>query len=370
MCHQSTTWPASDKAKQFVKDQFAIDSLSAPLVDFMAYPEQWNEYNHRQLEVGITAIGRTASALYYGFNQTCREVHGQLKYIYAEPENFAVVRTAGDIQRVHEAGKLGFLFNSQGSACLENNPDFYMPLIKNMGFGTLHLTYNGRYRAGDGCYLPYEVQGPVSDYGKAVIDACHKNRVIFDTSHASHPTAMTAIEYSHKTAPGVPVIESHTAPSGLFERSVGGKTFPEGRDRSISDERIQAIAATGGTIGIVMLPWLLIRTDAPQTRPTDVVERIDYVKNLVGIDHVALASDDHYDYEVMWSVVAANPDSYDDGGVTQAYVEAGEFATDTAEPGRIYPAIVDEMRNRGYSDEEVAKVLGGNLLRVYEQVWG
>ena len=175
MCHQSTTWPASDKATQFVKDHFAIDSLSAPLVDFMAYPEQWNEYNQRQHEAGITTIGVTASALYYGFNQTCHEVQGQTKRIFAEPENYVVVRTAGDIRRAHEAGKLAFFFNSQGSACLENNPDFYMPLIKNMGFGTLHLTYNGRYRAGDGCYLPYEVQGPVSDYGKAVIDACMRS---------------------------------------------------------------------------------------------------------------------------------------------------------------------------------------------------
>lgn len=238
-----------------------------------------------------------------------------------------------------------------------------MPLLKNMSFGTMGLAYNERFRAGDGNFVLPELQGPVSAYGKTVIDACHKYRVILDTSHSGEPTALSAIEYSQKVAPDRPVIETHGGVVAMYDYPAG-----ETRLRPISDERIQAIAATGGTVALTMLPFLMIAPDAPETRPEDVVDRIDYVTKLTGIDTVALASDDTYEWKGIFEFALANPQMFDDGGNT---VTAAKLSTTgVGEPGKIYAAIVDEMWKRGYSDEDASKVIGGNLMRVYEQVWG
>ena len=78
----------------------------------------------------------------------------------------------------------------------------------------------------------------------------------------------------------------------------------------------------------------------------------------------------HYDYEIMWGIVGANPFSYNDGSVTAALVEEKLLYTDTGESARIYGAIVDEMWSHGFSEDDASKVLGGNLMRCYEQVWG
>ena len=362
MSHNSPTWSATDKAKQFVKDHIAIDSLMAPTFMGMNSEEMFEEYHDRSLAAGITVTGMTTSISPADFQETCRVTSQFLRHILPA-ECYTVVRTVGDIRRTHESGKHGFFFQAQNCECLNNKPDIYMPLLKELGLGTLMLAYNERMRAGDGCFVVPEQQLPVSGYGKTVIDACHKYSVIFDTSHASEPTALSAIEYSQKVAPDKPVIETHTSPAALYDSPPEEK-----RIRAISDERIKAIAATGGTIGIVMLPWLLIAPEAPETRPEDVVDRIDHIKNLVGIDHAALASDDTYEWTNLWKFTAANLQMFDDGGLTLKALKVS--SNQVGEPGKIYAAIVDEMWKRGYSDEDVSKVLSGNLMRVYEQVWG
>lgn len=359
---KSPTWPASDRATEFVKDHIAIDSLMAPT--FMGLPNEdmFEEYHDRGIAAGITATGMTSSISPASFIETSRVTSGFLRHIHAA-DQYTVVRRASEIRAAHEQGRHGFFFQAQNAECLDNNPELMMPLIKELGIGTLMLVYNERMRGGDGCYVEPQYQMPVAAFGKRVIEACHAHGVIFDTSHAGEATALSAIEHSQKVAPGVPVIETHTALASMYDSPPG-----EERIRAISDERIQAIGATGGTIGIVMLPWLLISPAAPETRPEHVVDRIDRVRDLAGIDAVALSSDDTYEWTGLWNFAAENLHMYDDGGNTELALEVSSH--DVGEPAKIYPAITDEMWQRGYADEDVAKVLGGNLMRVYEQVWG
>ena len=358
---KSPTWKSSDKAAKFLKGIIAMDSLNANFEQTATRPEMWDEYYTRALTAGITATGVTTAQGINDFDTFTRETSYNLRKIDAD-DRFMVVRTAGDIRRAHEEGKHGFYWNSQSAEILNNQPDVYMPVAKAMGLATMGLAYNERQRAGDGNFVLNP--GPISAYGKTVVDAMQRHRVLVDTSHASEPTALSTIEYAKKTRPDLPTIETHSSVHALYSG------YPEGeiRLRTSSDERIQAVADTGGVVSLCMLPFIMISPQTETTRPQDIVDRIDYMRKLTSIDNVALSSDDGFDWSKIYEFGKTNPEQFDDGGLSAAVNKLA--TTGIAEPAKIYAAVIDEMWSRGYSDEDVKKVMGGNLMRIYEQVWG
>jgi membrane dipeptidase len=355
MSEQSKYFPATDKAKAFVKSNIAIDSLSALLELTWIREEMFEEYFDRALESGIDSVGLTISYGATTFDVIQDFMPKFLNHIYAQPDKFTIARTAGDIKRAKEDGKLAFFFNAQGCESLDHNPSKYMPILKNMGVGTMALAYNERFRAGDGCLV--KDPGEVTFYGKTVLDAMVKNRILVDMSHAASTTAVSAMNYCIEKHPGVPVIYTHSNPLGVFDIY-----------RNITDEEMQLCAKTGGIIGITLLPWFLVSLEAADLTPADIVRAVDYIVERVGIDAVALASDDTFCWDTMWKWTSKVPEMYQDGGLTETVAKLSPGGS--GEPSKIYAGTVDALWQAGYSDEDIAKILGGNLMRVYSQVWG
>jgi membrane dipeptidase len=355
MGHESRYFDASAKAKQFVKDHITIDSLIAPVSVGWPREEMFEEYHDRACDAGITCIGMTAAYGPLTFEDFLKQSQQFLQHIYASKGKYRMIRSSGDIKQAQDDGAHALFFNAQGCELLNNKPAYYAPLVKNAGVGTIALAYNERYRAGDGCLV--DNADKVTMYGTQVIDALHANGILLDLSHASEATALSAIEYSHENYPEIPVIYTHSTPQAICDIY-----------RSISDEEVIACAKTGGVIGIVTLPWFIIDPKAKETTPSDIVKAIDYVRDLVGIDHIGLSSDDTYSWPSLWEWAATVPEMYQDDGET-AYA-AKMKPSGTAEAAKMYPALVDALWGAGYSDEDIAKVLGGNLMRVYKQVWG
>ena len=355
MGHESRYFDATDKAKAFVKTIVTIDSLSACVDHSWPREEMFEEYHGRAISAGIDVIGMTVSYGQQSFMTMQDQASHFLRHVYADVEKFEIVRTVGDIQRMHDQGRHGLYFCAQGCELLNNNPEHFAPIVKNAGVGTVALAYNERFRAGDGCL----VKNPdkITYYGEKVIDALHKNHILLDLSHASSVTAISAMEYSMKTAPDTPVVYTHSTPLAICDIY-----------RNMTDEEIEMCAATGGVISIVTLPWFIVDPLAQETEPHHIVKAIDYIRDLVGIDHIGLASDDGYSWIPVWEWVSTVPEMYQDDG--QALKAAENKPAGAAEAAKVYPAIVDLMWERGYSDEDIRKVLGGNLMRVYGQVWG
>ena len=355
MGHESRYFEASDKAKAFVKSFVTIDSLTACVDHSWPREEMFEEYHGRAMETGIDVIGMTVSYGQNDFMTMQNQASHFLKHVYADVGKFEIVRNVGDMQRMHDEGKHGMYFCAQGCELLNNNPEHYAPIVKNAGVGTVALAYNERFRAGDGCL----VKNPdkVTFYGKKVIEALHKNHILLDMSHASEATALSAMEYSREIAPDTPVVYTHSTPLAICDIY-----------RSITDAEIEMCAATGGVISLVTLPWFIVDPLALETKPADIVKAIDYVRDKVGIDHIGLASDDGYSWVPVWEWAATVPEMYQDDGETMA--AAKNKPSGSAEAAKVYPAIVDLMWEGGYSDEDIKKVLGGNLMRVYGQVWG
>lgn len=183
----------------------------------------------------------------------------------------------------------------------------------------------------------------------------HSLGIILDVGgHTGERTTLDAIAISD----GVPVICSHTNIAAIADNY-----------RCISDRVIDAIAGTGGVIGITAVNDFHVRGRG-HTGPTphvgieEHVDQYDYIKNRVGVDHVGMGTD----------FVGGMAIPYGGG------INAEIITTDmVSEPWRFIrgfesiaelPNVIDGLRRRGWTDDEVRKAMGANWLRVYQQVWG
>jgi membrane dipeptidase len=200
-----------------------------------------------------------------------------------------------------------------------------------------------RNRLGDGCLEP-ENRG-LTHFGMQVIRECNRLGIVVDCSHVGVRTTLDAAQAS-----GQPIVISHTAVRALTDNP-----------RCVTDEQMKAVAATGGVVGITAYAPF-IRYDR---RPTldDYVDHFDYVADLVGIEHVGFATD-WFDGKTKTNW--ATPWYYPEVTRGTAYGALGleGFATRAD-----LQNLVAKLRERGRSAAEIAKILGGNYLRVLEAVW-
>jgi membrane dipeptidase len=163
---------------------------------------------------------------------------------------------------------------------------------------------------------PY-TRGGLTPFGRQAVQECNRLGILIDLAHANTETIMDTLEASSR-----PVLFSHT----------GAKALHDG-DRYLTDREIRSIAARGGVIGI----WPN-GSDLPHMK--DMMRHLHHVKELVGSDHVGIASD--------WR------------GLSSYTEEFGEDAD--------FTLIARAMLDLEYSDDEVGKIMGGNFLRVWREV--
>ncbi len=94
---------------------------------------------------------------------------------------------------------------------------------------------------------------------------------------------------------------------------------------------------------------------------------MDHVKNLIGVDHIGLSTDAGIDTSRIQGFMRARPEAYDDW-YRHVFLDSPCHYMD-GELSQTLPAIVDEMLSRDYSEGDVIKIIGGNWMRIFEQVW-
>lgn len=278
---------------------------------------------------------------------------GQWTRLIHERDDLMMIRTAADIRRAKAERKLGILFHFQGTDPIENDVDL-IDAFWSAGVRMIQLTYNVRNRVGDGC--AERTDSGLSIFGQRVVKRLNERKVVVDCSHTGRRTTLEAIEAS-----SAPVVISHGNPSGVVASP-----------RNISDEEIKAIAASGGLIGANGFPPFV----ANQPRPTldQLIDHIAYMCDLVGSDHVGLGLD-YYD--------GCHPFASDDKAqaIYKDHLQNGRWSASTypsppwhmpegiATPKEL-PNLGTRLLERGFSADDTTKILGGNWVRVFEQVWG
>ncbi len=362
---ESKTWDASAEAKQFVMDTIVIGMLASPYGTGWTEYEQLHTYFDRARENGITGHEFTISAADMTW-ETFREQHYHFRAAMAEqPENYLIVHNTRDIEAAHIQGKTAVIWNSQ-SAELLNGDLTRMALLKDIGIKSMILAYNDTFRTGSGQLSAYNgLDIGLMPYGKKVIDELVHFGILLDLSHTGSRTANDAMDYMDETYPGVPYVYTHSVPAGLYANEPNRTA--RGCYRAIPDDEAIRAAASGGYVSPTFTEWMMDGVWPEDISPRQAAEMIDYYVKLVGVDHVGIATDDMFSTELVMQFAEANADLYNDGRyMTDAFAKG---ATGNGELAKILAAITDDLWECGYTNEDLAKIYGGNKMRVYAQVW-
>lgn len=255
-----------------------------------------------------------------------------------------------DIERAHKEGKIAWVPVMEGAAPIENELD-RIDILYGLGVRMLGVTYSESNALGNG--LKEDNDGGLTKFGKAAVRRMNKVGMLIDISHCGPKTGRDAVEHSEK-----PIIASHVGARALWNSK-----------RLFTDDLIKAIAEKGGVVGIESAPHTTM-TKTHNTHNIDsVMEHFEYVANMVGIDHVAFGVDSLYGDHVGLHHVFAGHLSKKDTTNQEVAFEEVPYVKGLENPTEASINIVRWLVKQGYSDEEIAKVVGGNVMRVLRQVW-
>ena len=349
------TYESSDRAKKICQDAIIIDTLYSAV-----YPLQWK--NDEQFgpvmdeckAAGMNILGICSSADVSASDP--KAVLGAARFyydkIYSSPEKYMLVRSTDDIRKAVKEGKLGIYLTHQGTNVFQGDVE-NVALMKALGFGYCLLVYNNKNAVGGGI-ADAEAAG-LTEYGRKLIQAYNRYGMVVDVDHTGNRTALDACEASAK-----PVIFSHSGAKGVFS------SF-----RNTTDDLIKAIAKTGGTCHIFGTGVYIDPANPAVVGPEILFKHLDYMVQLHGnANHVGYGSDFIPDMNKTMEVVMSKASAYPDMGMKPGSTKkAVEMYGPTANPARILPALVDQMLDHGYAEEDIHKILGGNIMRVFDECW-
>ena len=312
------------------------------------------EQAQRMQQGGLTGTNMTVSWIDVGFQPAAQAIAKVRRDIEAQNDKVAVATTVQEIVSAKEAGRTGIVIGFQNGKPVEDEL-ILLDALFHMGLRIMQLTYNARNYIGDGCTERRD--GGLSNFGVDLIQRMAELGVVVDLSHCSEQTCLDTIETS-----SVPVIISHANPSALIPNL-----------RNKSDKTLKALAEQGGVVGACAWSPLLARN--PQHRPTieDLLDAIDYLVNLLGIDHVGIGTDIGEGTYVKATWDALYLQNGEHSQVTSMLGDWWQF--EARFPEEIssvvnLPRITAGLADRGYSEQQIRQLWGLNFLRVFEQVWG
>jgi membrane dipeptidase len=256
-------------------------------------------------------------------------------YIAAHSDRYLLALSVSDILAAKESEKLAIAFDLEGSDPLLGNINL-VSFYYDLGVRQMLLAYNKDNRASGGCM---EGNIGLTDFGRDVIKEMNRVGMVVDVSHMGYRATLEAFEVSSK-----PVIFSHSNPKALREHA-----------RNITDEQIKACAKTGGVIGINGIGDFLGGTTSEL-----IVQNIEYVLNLVGPEHVGIGLDYVVDKQELIDYIEGHPDVFPPDKIKDYLA--------LVEPEQI-PEFTELLYQKGYSEQIIKGILGGNFLRVAEKVW-
>jgi len=280
------------------------------------------------------------------------------------PDKFMLVRSIADVSRARESGRIGLAMGMENGSPIDNRIE-NVRYFADRGVRYITLAHSLSNQICDSSYDDNLHWGGLSPFGKEVIAEMNRVGIMVDISHVSDDAFWQALDVTK-----VPVIASHSS----------ARHFTPGFERNMSDDMIVALAKNGGVIQInwgssfltakanewskkmheAEDAWLKengFSEDGPEAKQfqkdyreknpipyatlSEVVDHFDHVIELVGVDFVGIGSD---------------------------FDGVGDSLPVGLKDVSAYPNLVAEFLRRGYTESDIAKILGGNLLRVWAEV--
>ena len=241
------------------------------------------------------------------------------------PEQIELALTSNDVRRIIAKGKKVAMIGVENAYPMGLDTSNVRKFWER-GARYVSLSHNGHSQFSDsntGEFDGTALHNGLSDLGKQVVELLNYYGLMIDISHPSKEAIKQMIELSK-----APVIASHSSARALRDHP-----------RNLDDEQLELIKENGGVIQTTALGSFLTERKDPPPNMSDFMDHIDYMVEKIGIDHVGISSD------------------FDGGGGIVGWNDASETMN-----------VTYALRKRGYNDSEIAKLWGGNLLRVLDEV--
>jgi len=256
--------------------------------------------------------------------ETLRAVDLLKRTVAASDGQMELIRTYDQLVSCLDRGVFGAIMHFEGAEAID--PEFVvLRLAYELGLRSLGLVWSRPTIFAEGVGPENHGQG-LTGLGRELVKQCNNMGILIDVSHLNEPGFWDVIAESSK-----PIVASHSNARAVCDH-----------ERNLTDRQIKELAQNGGLMGINYAVGFLVQgaKSGSEVPLSVLVDHIDHIVNLVGIDHVALGSD------------------YDGAGVPDALKDAAHDW-----------AIVEELTRRGYDDDAISKICRDNWLRVLKEVW-
>jgi membrane dipeptidase len=320
--------------------------LHEKLITIDLHTHIWEEFDRQRLRnSGVTCFFEAIAVVPEIFDDSMKQLGSFFTFVRKQPD-MSVAFCAEDIKKAKREGKQVVMAQLEPQTIgLQLDR---IEVAYGLGVRMMLLTFNSKNYIGDGC--GERTDSGLSYFGLEVIDRMNKVGMMIDLSHCGDKTTLEA-----STTSKDPVLCSHT----------GARTLNPKCKRLKTDEQIKAIAEKGGLIGISAVPNQLANTKRQGIE--DLLNHVDYVVKLVGVDHVAIGLDN-----IFGDHVAAHRRMVKEGliDLSRIGIEIVADYMEGIESPEEWPNITRGLVSRGYSDQEIEKIIGGNALRIIQKVVG
>lgn len=268
-----------------------------------------------------------------------RRALDQISYLHEEidetPGQFRLCRTTTETHAARAAGETALFLSLEGADPLQNDLRL-LRIFYELGVRGLGLVWSRRNYAGDGAFFTKTREGRkggLTPFGVELIEKAEALGMFIDVSHINDEGFWDVLDVATR-----PLIASHSNCRALA-----------GTMRNLSDEQIQEIAKNGGVIGMNSVNQF-IRDDGENVTIDNFIDHVDHIVKIGGIAHVGIGFD-LCDSFKNFLQVEKSLDSHD---VIKTHAGLGEFTAG--------------LITRGYKDEDIIAILGGNFLRVFSEL--
>jgi membrane dipeptidase len=338
----------SARAIKVVQETLTIDMLAPIKLDFRpeAFALPFSEkdkadYRASSLNVVHNSVGIGGPQAY---DEALQFIAAWSGFVGRNSDLFTLVGQASDMDRAKANKKVAVIIGLQNAEQFreaKDVKDFYQ-----LGLRCAQLTYNSQNMIGSGS--TDREDGGVSDFGVEIINAMNDVGMLIDVSHSGPKTTLDAIELSKG-----PIAITHSNCRALVNHP-----------RVKTDEAIINCAKKGGVMGITGVRMFV--SEKEPTTIENMVDHIDHVKQIAGIEHVGIGTDyDLWGYDDM----PADQNKMLRSSYKASYAFREKLDTDGYDHPRKLFDLAEVLIKRGYTDQQIQLVLGGNFRRLLGQVW-
>ena len=333
-----------ERAKELHYKYLFSDCLCGNLINPEPPEREGVPYLQRVLQSGANVQSITLSSPQASFEGVLKDMYGYYNLFKYHPDKVMQIKTVEDIETARRTGKLGVIFSLQNSSAM--GEDFYKwSIVAELGLKICQLTYMEPNLYGSGC-LDKANQG-LTYWGEQAIREMNRQGIVVDLSHVGERTSLEAIDYSSK-----PCIFSHSNALTVCPTS----------NRNLTDEMIRNCAAKGGVICLNAHGFVCHKEVGVQGTLEDYMAHFEYLGNLVGADHIGIGTD-IYEYYTKQYWECKTKLLYNSPWFFETVFNRDVQRVDQ------YINITRGLVALGFSDNDIEKILGGNLLRVFKEIW-